>query len=132
MNKCILIGRLVADPEERTTSGGTAVARYRIAVDRYKTKDGNADADFFNCVAYARNAQFALKYLRKGTKIGIEGRLWTGSYEKNGTRIYTTEVVVDHQEFCESRRAAEPEQYTDPELSDEDFAPISDDEDMPF
>ena len=127
------MGRLVADPEERTTTGGTTVARYRLAVDRYQKKDGKAEADFFNCVAYARNAQFALKYLRKGAKILIEGRLWAGSYEKNGVRVYTTDVIVDNHEFCENKRSStpEPEAYTGPELDAEDYIAI-DDEDMPF
>ena len=94
------MGRLTRDPETRQ-SGETAVARYTLAVDRRK-KDG---ADFINCVVFGKGAEFAEKYLKKGTKIAVCGRIQTGSYEKDGRKIYTTDVVVDEQEFAESKKA---------------------------
>ena len=109
MNKVILMGRLTRDPDVRYSQGenATAVARYTLAVDRRFRRDGDASADFIGCVAFGRNAEFAEKYLRQGTKIAITGRIQTGSYtNKDGVKVYTTEVVVEDHEFCESRNAA--------------------------
>lgn len=107
MNKVILIGRLVADPDFKVLPTGISVARYRLAVDRAYSKDGNREADFISCVAFGKGAEFAGNYLNKGTKIAIEGRIQTGSYEKpDGTKAYTTDVIVDRHEFCESRNAS--------------------------
>lgn len=107
MNKVILIGRLTADPDFKVLPTGISVARYRLAVDRAYSKDGNREADFISCVAFGKGAEFAGNYLNKGTKIAIEGRIQTGSYEKSdGTKTYTTDVIVDRHEFCESRNAA--------------------------
>lgn len=86
MNKVILIGRLVADPELRHTQSGTAVCRYRLAVDRPVKKEGQQNVDFLNCLAWNKNAEFASRYLRKGTKIAVEGRIQTGSFEKDGAK----------------------------------------------
>lgn len=107
MNKVILIGRLAADPEVRYTQGEnqTAVARYRLAVDRRFKKEGEQTADFISCVAFGKNGEFAEKYLHKGTKIAITGRIQTGSYEKEGQTHYTTDIVVEEHEFCESKAA---------------------------
>ena len=108
MNKVILMGRLTRDPEVRYTQGANpmAVARYTLAVDRRK-KEGENQADFINCVAFGRLAEFAEKYLRKGTKIALTGRIQTGSYtNRDGQKVYTTDVVVDEQEFAESKAAA--------------------------
>ncbi len=112
MNKVILMGRLTRDPEVRYSQGGEApltIARYSLAVDRRQNRN-NADgqtADFINCVAFGRSAEFAEKYLRKGTKIAITGRIQTGSYtNKDGVKVYTTEVVVEDQEFAESKNSA--------------------------
>lgn len=107
MNKVILIGRLTKDPDVRYTQGQqpTCIARYSLAVDR-KTKDanGNRQADFISCVAFGKSGEFAEKYLRKGVKICIAGRIQTGSYtNKDGGKVYTTDVVVEEQEFCESK-----------------------------
>ncbi len=108
MNKVILMGRLTRDPEVRYSQGETpmAIARYSLAVDRRfnrNSQDGQT-ADFINCVAFGRNGEFAEKYLRKGTKILAEGRIQTGSYtNKDGVKVYTTEVVVENQEFAESK-----------------------------
>jgi single-strand DNA-binding protein len=105
MNKVNLIGRLTRDPEVRYSQGEnpTAVARYTLAVDRRFKREGEQTADFINCVAFGKNGEFAEKYLRKGVKIAVSGRIQTGSYEKEGTRIYTTDIVVEEHEFCESK-----------------------------
>jgi len=113
MNKVILMGRLTRDPEVRYSQGETplAIARYSLAVDRRQSRNNNngeeQTADFINCVAFGRTAEFAERYLRKGTKIAVTGRIQTGSYtNKDGVRVYTTEVVVEEHEFAESRNAS--------------------------
>lgn len=109
MNKVILIGRLTKDPEVRYSQGenSTAVARYTLAVDRRFKRNGDEQtADFINCVTFGKSAEFAEKYLHKGTKIAIVGRIQTGSYtNKDGQRVYTTDVVVEDQEFAESKNS---------------------------
>ena len=109
MNKVILMGRLTRDPEVRYGAGenSTAVARYTIAVDRRFKRDGEQSADFIGCVAFGRNAEFAEKYLRQGTKIVLTGRIQTGSYtNRDGQKVYTTDIIVEEQEFAESKTAA--------------------------
>ncbi len=110
MNKVILMGRLTRDPEVRYSAGenAMAVARYTLAVDRRFRRDGGEQtADFISCVTFGRNAEFAEKYLRKGTKIAVTGHIQTGSYtNKDGVKVYTTEVVVEEQEFAESKAAS--------------------------
>ena len=109
MNKVILMGRLTRDPDVRYSQGenATAVARYTLAVDRRFRRDGDQSADFIGCVAFGRQAEFAEKYLRQGTKIAISGRIQTGSYtNRDGQKVYTTDVVVEDQEFAESKAAA--------------------------
>lgn len=112
MNKVILMGRLTRDPEIRYSQGaeGTnAVARYTLAVDRRRRQgDGNEQtADFIGCVAFGRSAEFAEKYLHQGTKILVSGRIQTGSYtNKDGQKVYTTDVIVEEQEFAESKASA--------------------------
>lgn len=107
MNKVILIGRLCADPEIRYTQNQKPVATYRLAVDRQYKQDGQAATDFLNCVAWNRSAEFVSKNLVKGTKVAIEGRIQTRTYEnQDGKTVYVTEIVVDHHEFCERRAAA--------------------------
>ena len=106
MNKVILMGRLTRDPDVRYTTGATqmCVAKYTLAVDRRFKKDGDASADFINCVAFGKIGEFAEKYFRKGTKITVSGRIQTGSYtNNNGQKVYTTDVVVEEQEFAESK-----------------------------
>ena len=111
MNSVVLIGRLTRDPEVRYSQGeqSTAIARYTLAVDRRFRRDGDTQtADFINCVAFGRQGEFAEKYLRKGIKIAITGRIQTGSYtNKDGQKVYTTDVVVEEQEFAESKAASE-------------------------
>lgn len=110
MNKVILCGRLTKDPEVRYSSGDkqTAIARYNLAVDRrFKSQGEEQTADFINCVVFGRGAEFAENYLHQGTKIIAEGRIQTGSYiNKDGKRVYTTDVVVENQEFAESKAAS--------------------------
>lgn len=110
MNKVILMGRLTRDPEIRYTQSAEplAIARYNLAVDRrFQRKDNSGNeqtADFISCIAFGKNAEFAEKYLKQGTKIAIVGRIQTGSYtNKDGNKVYTTDVVVEEHEFCESR-----------------------------
>lgn len=107
MNKVYLIGRPTRDPEVRYSQGenAMAIARYTLAVDRkYNRNNDEQSADFINCVAFGRNGEFAEKYLRKGIKIAVVGHIQTGSYtNKDGIRVYTTDVVVDEHEFVESK-----------------------------
>ena len=111
MNKVILMGRLTRDPEVRYSQGenSSAIARYTLAVDRRfrRNNDGEQSADFINCVAFGRAAEFAEKYFRQGLKVIVTGRIQTGSYtNKEGQKVYTTDVVVEDQEFAESKNAA--------------------------
>ncbi len=109
MNKVVLMGRLTRNPDIRYSQGerATCVARYTLAVNRRFRREGEQDADFINCVAFGRNGEFAEKYLKQGTKIVISGRIQTGSYtNKEGVRVYTTDVVVEEQDFAESKAAA--------------------------
>lgn len=110
MNKVILMGRLTRDPEVRYSTGENqmAIARYTLAVDRKFNRNAeDQNADFIGCVAFGRSGEFAEKYFRKGIKIAITGRIQTGSYtNKEGQKVYTTEVVVEEQEFAESKNAS--------------------------
>ena len=139
MNKVILMGRLTRDPEVRYSQGDTptAIARYTMAVDRRVRKDNEASADFIGCVAFGKSAEFAEKYLRKGTKLVITGRIQTGSYtNKDGQKVYTTDVVVEDQEFAESKAAASGNQEgnSQPAASGDGFMNIPEgmDEELPF
>lgn len=110
MNKVILMGRLTRDPEVRYSQGesSTAIARFSLAVDRRFKRQGEADADFINCVAFGKTAEFAERYLKQGTKVAAVGRIQTGSYtNKEGQKVYTTDVVVEEVEFAESKGASE-------------------------
>jgi single-strand DNA-binding protein len=110
MNKVILMGRLTRDPEVRYSQGErpTAVARYTLAVNRTFKRAGEPDADFINCVTFGRSAEFAEKYFRQGIRIVVSGRIQTGSYtNRDGVKVYTTEVIVEDQEFAESKASGE-------------------------
>ncbi len=111
MNKVILMGRLTRDPDVRysqTANGSMAVARYTLAVDRRFKKDGETNADFISCVAFGKVGEFAEKYLHQGTKIVVEGRIQTGSYtNKDGNKVYTTDIYVENCEFAESKATSE-------------------------
>ena len=103
------MGRLTRDPEMRNSNGesNTAIARYTLAVDRRYKREGEAGADFISCVAFGRSAEFAEKYFRQGLKVVITGRIQTGSYtNRDGNKVYTTDVVVEDQEFAESKAAS--------------------------
>ena len=112
MNKVILMGRLTRDPEVRYSQGDSsmAIARYTLAVDRRfrRNNDGDQTADFIGCVAFGKSAEFAERYLRQGLKIVVTGRIQTGSYtNKDGQKVYTTDVVVEDQEFAESKATSD-------------------------
>lgn len=109
MNKVILMGRLTRDPDIRHgQQEGSGVARYTLAVDRRFKKQGeDQTADFIPCVAFGRSADFADKWLKQGTKVVVTGRIQTGSYtNKDGVKVYTTDVIVEDQEFAESKKAS--------------------------
>ena len=110
MNKVVLMGRLTRDPEVRYSQGDNplAIARFTLAVDRRFKRDGEQTADFINCVVFGRSAEFTEKYFHQGTKVVVSGRIQTGSYtNRDGAKVYTTEVVVEEQEFAESKAASE-------------------------
>jgi len=150
MNKVILMGRLTRDPEVRYSQGenATAVARYTLAVDRrFSRNNANGDqqtADFIQCVAFGRSGEFAEKYFRKGLKVVVTGRIQTGSYtNRDGQKVYTTDVVVEDQEFAESKNASQqnnngggyvPAERPSPMDSGDGFMNIPDgiDEELPF
>lgn len=130
MNKVILMGRLTKDPEVRY-NGELAIARYNLAVDRKYKRDGEQTADFIGCIAFGKSAEFAEKYFRKGTKIAITGRIQTGSYtNREGQKVYTTDVVVEEQEFAESKASSQP---SEPKTDNNGFMSVPDDMDeLPF
>lgn len=133
MNKVILMGRLTKDPEVRYSQGenSMAIARYTIAVDRrFNRNNDEASADFIGCIAFGKAGEFAEKYFRKGTKVAITGRIQTGSYtNKDGVKVYTTDIVIEEQEFAESKKDT-PESAS----STDGFMNIPDgiDEQLPF
>ena len=146
MNRVILMGRLTRDPEIRYSQGesATAVARYTLAVDRRFNRNGDENnADFIGCVAFVKQAEFAERYLHKGIKMLVTGRIQTGSYtNKDGVRVYTTDVVVEDQEFAESKNAnpgqggsySAPNSRPEPVSVGDGFMNIPDgiDEELPF
>lgn len=129
MNKVVLMGRLTRDPEIRYSGGenSTAVGNYTLAVDRRFKRDGEPSADFIRCVCFGRNAEFAEKYLRQGTKIVISGRIQTGSYtNRDGHKIYTTDIVIEEQEFAESKAASQNSSgyQTQTNTSQNEYGPV--------
>lgn len=136
MNKSILLGRLTKEPVVRYSQGQEplAIARFHLAVERRRTKDGRQEADFIPCVAFGKNGEFCEKYLHKGTKIAIIGRIQTGSYEKDGQRVYTTEVVVEEMEFAESKAAGQRSDEPAAGVQDDGFMSIPEgfEDEMPF
>lgn len=131
MNKVMLIGRLTRDVEMHYSTNNTAIARYTLAVNRQIK--GEADADFLRCIAFGKTAEVAENYLSKGMRVAIEGRIQTGSYtNREGQKVYTTDIVVERQEFLEKRTSSQSNTDT---LSNEDgFMNIPDgiDEELPF
>ena len=132
VNTVILIGRLTRDPEVRYSQGSEsmAIARYTLAVDRSYRREGENNTDFIGCVAFGRNAEFAEKYFRKGTKIAITGRIQTGSYvNREGQKVYTTDVVINTQEFAGSKGETQepvPKGSPMPEVGKDGFMNIPD------
>ena len=136
MNRTILAGRLTADPDVRYTTGQEpmAVASYTLAVQRdFKNKDGEYEADFIRCKAFGKRGEFVEKYLHKGMKIIAEGKLQSGTYEKDGQTHYTTDLIVDKHEFCESRKSGQQQGQQQGQDYDipEGFQAVNDD-DIPF
>ena len=129
---------MVKDPDIRYSQGAntTCVARYTLAADRKFKQEGQPTADFINCIAFGKLGEFAEKYLHKGTKIAVVGRIQTGSYtNKDGQKVYTTDVVVEEQEFCESKSNNQQSQNNDrPQSSPDDFIKIPDgiEDSLPF
>ena len=139
MNKVILMGRLTRDPEVRYSGGdnATTVAKYSLAVDRRFKRDNEPSTDFINCVGFGKTAEFAEKYFRKGMRICVVGRIQTGSYtNRDGQKVYTTYVVVEEQEFAESKGASENNGADRPQPTTDSngFMNIPDgiDEELPF
>ncbi len=138
MNKVVLMGRLVRDPEVKYTQGEktTVIARYTLAVARRFKRQGEADADFINCVAFSKAGEFAEKYFRQGMKVCVSGRIQTGSYtNKDGVKVYTTDIVIEEQDFAESKSASgsAPQQEERPSYND-GFVTVPDGlvEELPF
>ena len=143
MNKWTGIGRLTRDPEVRYTQGSNpmAIARYTLAVDRRIKKENEQSADFIPCIAFGKSAEFVEKYLKKGTKMAVVGRIQTGNYtNKDGVKVYTTEIVIEEQEFAESKNASSGEQnqapqqkkYEDPGFDGFMNIPDGIEEELPF
>ena len=137
MNKVILVGRLTRDPEIRYSQGedSMAVGRYTIAINRRVKPDQEQTADFLRCIVFGRSAEFAEKYFRQGMRIAVSGRIQTGSYtNKDGVRVYTTEVVVEEQEFAESKAEAEGRPFHESTTDADGFMNVPEglDEELPF
>lgn len=137
MNKVILVGRLTRDPEIRYSQGenSMAVGRYTIAINRRVKPDQEQTTDFIRCIVFGRSAEFAEKYFRQGMRIAVSGRIQTGSYvNKDGIKVYTTEVVVEEQEFAESKAEAEGRPFHESTTDAEGFMNVPDglDEELPF
>ncbi len=143
MNKVVLMGRLTRNPEIRYSQGerAMAVARYTLAVNRRFKREGEQEADFISCVAFGKQGEFAEKYLKQGMKIAVSGRIQTGSYiNRDGVKVYTTDVIVEEHDFCESKNANQGNtndtnnsQRSESEYSSSDgFMSVPDDVELPF
>ena len=134
MNSVQLIGRLTRDPEVRYTDGGVSIARFSLAVERRFKQENGADADFINIVSFGKTAEFIEKYFHKGMKVALNGRIQTGSYtDKDGKKVYTTDVIAENVEFCESKGNSTNNETSAP-AQDGDFMNVPDeiDEELPF
>lgn len=139
MNSVQLTGRLTREPEVRYTDGGLSIARFTLAVNRRFKQENGPDADFIRCVAFGKTAEFIEKYFNKGQKMDLNGRIQTGSYDKDGTKIFTVDVVVENVEFGESKAA---QAHNNPNTGSGDFEtagtdgfmniPDGIDEELPF
>ena len=134
MNSVQLLGRLTRDPEVRYTDGGASIARFSLAVERRFKQENGADADFINIVAFGKTAEFIEKYFHKGMKVALNGRIQTGNYtDKDGKKVYTTDIVAENVEFCESKGNSTNNDVHAP-ASDGDFMSVPDgiDDELPF
>ena len=129
MNLVILIGRLTKDPDVRYTQDQLAVAKFTLAVDNIHKKDEEHGADFISCTAFGKNGEFAEKYLKKGTKIALRGSWQTGSYEKDGKKVYTNDCIVERMEFVESKKDGQAETQADDGFMDVNDTDL---DDLPF
>lgn len=135
MNKIILMGRLVRDPEITSTAAGTTIARFSIAVDRRFKREGDPEADFFSCNAFGKTAEFVERYLKKGTKVTLDGRMENNNYtNKEGQKVYDNRVIVNEIEFAESKNAASNNAAQEQQTSSDDFLNVPDGlvEELPF
>ena len=136
MNICIMMGRLTADPEIRFSQNGNAIGRFTLAVDRRFKKEGQPEADFHTCICFGKTAEFAEKYLRKGTKVVINGELQDNNYTKeNGEKVYSKQIVLNSVEFAESKKNSQANSTQPAPKPDNDgFMNIPDsiDEELPF
>lgn len=132
MNKVELVGRLTRDVSISMSNGGSSIARFTIACDRRFKAEGQPTADFINCIAFGKTAEFIEKYFKKGMRIGVSGRIQTGSYEKDGQKIYTTDVVIEEAEFVESKNSNNEQPQAN--VGSDGFMDIPEgaDEEMPF
>ena len=141
MNKAILVGRLTKDPELKTTASGVSVCSFTIAINRrFRNAEGNYDADFINCVAWRQQADFLSRFFTKGRMVGVIGSIQTRNYERDGQRVYVTEVVADEISFVDSKSqgdsapqsAPAPSNNTNSFGADDGFIPMPADDDLPF
>lgn len=133
MNSVQLVGRLTKEPDVKYTNGGSTIARFNLAVDRRFKQEGQPDADFPSVVAFGKTAEFIEKYFHKGMKIGLIGRIQTGSYkDKDGKTVYTTDIIAENVEFVESKNSGSAEPTSN--QADDGFMNIPDgiDEELPF
>ena len=133
MNKVQLVGRLYKDVDIRYTDGGSSIAKFGIACNRRFKTDGQPTADFISCIAFGKTAEFIEKYFKKGMRIGVSGRIQTGSYDnKDGQKVYTTDVVIEEAEFVESKGTSAPSEDT--KKPDDGFMAVDEigDEELPF
>lgn len=135
MNTVQLVGRLTRDPDFRVSDGGSSTCRLTVACDRRFKKDGQPSADFIPCVAFGKTAEFIDKYFFKGNRIGVTGRIQTGSYQgKDGNTVYTTDVVIDSVEFVESKDSSGSKPTKESAPDDQGFVNVPDniDDELPF
>lgn len=134
MNKTQLIGNLVSDVEFKQSASGAGVAKLRLAVRRnFKNQQNEYDSDFINCVAFGKTAEMIAKYFNKGSKIAVDGRIQTGSYDnKQGQRVYTTDIVIENFYFIESRKQANAQQSFDNPFGDLETQPVDIQDNLPF
>jgi single-strand DNA-binding protein len=135
MNKVLMMGRLTRDPEVRYSNEGNAVSKFSLAVDRRYKREGQPDADFFNCVTFGKTAEFTEKYLKKGTKVVLEGELQNNNYtNKDGQKVYGMQIVVNSLEFAESKSSSNSDRESTQQVDSNDFMNVPDvaEEELPF